>query len=88
MKALYDYDASAPGELSIKEDEELYAYDKDDDWLLVQRGKDGGAGFVPANYVEVIDRLDFSGVGPSMYHSSRSRFPHLFITVAIPSVPP
>ena len=53
MKALYDYDASAPGELSIKEDEELYAYDKDDDWLLVQRGKDGGAGFVPANYVEV-----------------------------------
>ena len=41
-----------------------------------------------SSHADVIDRLDFSGVGPSMYHSSRSRFPHLFITVAIPSVPP
>lgn len=53
VKALYDYDAVASGELSIKEDEVLFAFGADDDWLLVQRGKDGGAGFVPANYVEV-----------------------------------
>ena len=54
VKALYDYDASAPGELSIKEDEVLLAFDAEDGWLLVQSERDGGkAGFVPENYVEV-----------------------------------
>ncbi|KAJ7179165.1 hypothetical protein C8R46DRAFT_1072719 [Mycena filopes] len=41
VKALYDYEASAPGELSITEDQ----------ILRVQTDDDGGkAGFVPANY--------------------------------------
>jgi actin cytoskeleton-regulatory complex protein SLA1 len=53
VKALYDYEASAPGELSVKEDDVLLAFDQEDDWLLVQSEKDGKAGFVPANYVEV-----------------------------------
>lgn len=53
VKALYDYDASAPGELSIKEDEHLLVFDREDDWILVQSQKEGGrAGFVPGNYVE------------------------------------
>jgi hypothetical protein len=54
VKALYDYDAAAPGELTVKEDEILLAFDREDDWLLVQSQKNGGkAGFVPANYIEV-----------------------------------
>ena len=55
VKAVYDYDASAPGELSMKEDEVLYVYDKDEDWLLVQSGNDDGkVGFVPGTYVEEV----------------------------------
>jgi actin cytoskeleton-regulatory complex protein SLA1 len=53
VKALYDYEAAAPGELSVKEDDILLAFDQEDDWLLVQSEKDGRAGFVPANCVEV-----------------------------------
>ncbi|KAF7301643.1 hypothetical protein MIND_00729800 [Mycena indigotica] len=53
VKALYDYEASAPGELTITEDQILVAFDADDEWLLVQTDEDGGkAGYVPANYVE------------------------------------
>ncbi|KAL5527124.1 hypothetical protein ACEPAG_5915 [Sanghuangporus baumii] len=56
VRALYDYDASAPGEISIKEDDVLLAFDAEDGWLLVQTEKDGGkAGFVPENYVEATD---------------------------------
>jgi hypothetical protein len=54
VKALYDYEANAPGELSVKEDDVLLVFDKEDAWLLVQIQSDGGkAGFVPENYVEV-----------------------------------
>ena len=50
VKALYDYDATAPGELSVKEDDVLLAFDAEDGWLLVQTEKGGGkAGFVPEN---------------------------------------
>ncbi|KAJ3975506.1 hypothetical protein EV361DRAFT_888267 [Lentinula raphanica] len=53
VKALYDYEASAPGELTITEDEILLAFDSEDEWLLVQSTKEGGkAGYIPANYVE------------------------------------
>ena len=58
MKALYDYEASAPGELSVKEDEVLFAFDSEDEWLLVQTDKDGGkAGFIPVTYVEEVHAL-------------------------------
>jgi len=58
-KALYDYDAANPGELTIKEDEILHVYDKDDAWLLVHSQKPGGrVGFVPEAYVEAV-RLIF-----------------------------
>jgi hypothetical protein len=54
VKALYDYEASAPGELSVKEDELLLVFGQEDAWLLVQSKTEGGkAGFVPENYVEV-----------------------------------
>lgn len=53
VKALYDYEAAAPGELSITEDQILLVFDTEEEWLLVQTEEDGGkAGFVPANYVE------------------------------------
>ncbi|KAH7887775.1 hypothetical protein F5I97DRAFT_1935845 [Phlebopus sp. FC_14] len=53
VKALYDYDAAAPGELSIRENEILMVFDREDEWILVQSQKEGGkAGFVPGNYVE------------------------------------
>lgn len=55
VKALYDYEAAAPGELSIVEGETLSVYDKDDDWLLVKCERDGGkVGYVPGNYVEEV----------------------------------
>lgn len=54
VKALYDYEASAPGELSVKEDDVLLVFDQDDAWLLVQNQAEGAkAGFVPENYVAV-----------------------------------
>ena len=54
-KALYDYDAANPGELTIREGEVLHVYDKDDAWLLVHSQKPGGrVGFVPETYVEEV----------------------------------
>ncbi|EKM80311.1 hypothetical protein AGABI1DRAFT_73392 [Agaricus bisporus var. burnettii JB137-S8] len=53
VKALYDYEAAAPGEFSINEDDILLAFDLEGDWLLVQsKTGDEGAGYVPGNYVE------------------------------------
>ncbi|KAH7930078.1 hypothetical protein BV22DRAFT_1191549 [Leucogyrophana mollusca] len=53
VKAIYDYDAAAPGELTIKEDDILLVFDREGDWILVQSQQEGGkAGFVPATYVE------------------------------------
>ncbi|KDQ64469.1 hypothetical protein JAAARDRAFT_75108 [Jaapia argillacea MUCL 33604] len=53
VKAIYDYEASSGGELSIREDEILDVFAKEEDWILVQSRTDGGlAGYVPANYVE------------------------------------
>ena len=58
MKALYDYEATAHGELSVHEDDVLMVFDTEDDWILVQNSKaEGGAGYVPGNYVEVVDQL-------------------------------
>ncbi|KAG1820220.1 uncharacterized protein BJ212DRAFT_1009649 [Suillus subaureus] len=52
VRAIYDYDSAAPGELSIKEDEVLMVFDREEDWILVQSKEGGKAGFVPGNYVE------------------------------------
>ncbi|KAG7096990.1 hypothetical protein E1B28_004385 [Marasmius oreades] len=52
VRALFDYEATAAGELSIKEDEILLAFDIEEEWLLAQSTEGGKAGFVPANYVE------------------------------------
>lgn len=57
MKALYDYEAAAPGELSVHEDDVLILFDTEDDWILVQNSKAEGAGYVPGNYVEVMGDL-------------------------------
>ena len=55
MKAQYDYDAAAQGELSLKEDQTLLVFgDEEDGWLLVQEDSGGKVGYVPGNYVEVI----------------------------------
>jgi actin cytoskeleton-regulatory complex protein SLA1 len=55
VKALYDYEAVAPGELSVHEDDVLMLFDTEDDWILVQNSKaEGGAGYVPGNYVETM----------------------------------
>ena len=52
-KALYEYEPSAPGELSIKEDDVFLVYQKDDDWWLVKKENEEKAGYVPGNYLEV-----------------------------------
>ncbi|KAI0309926.1 hypothetical protein OF83DRAFT_1288379 [Amylostereum chailletii] len=65
VKAQYDYDASAPGELSIKEDQTLLAFGKEEEgWLLVQVEGDGKAGYVPANYVEESGATSASAPSP------------------------
>ena len=58
VKALYDYEAAAPGELSVHEDDVLMLFDTEDDWILVQNSRaEGGAGYVPGNYVEAMSDL-------------------------------
>ena len=52
MKAQYDYDAAAQGELSLKEDQMLLVFGEEEDgWLLVQEEGGGKVGYVPGNYV-------------------------------------
>ena len=54
VKAQYDYDAAAEGELSVKEDQLLLAFGTEEDgWLLVQDKVGGNVGYVPGNYIEV-----------------------------------
>jgi len=56
VKAVYDYDAAAPGELTVREDDVLLVFDNEEDWILVQESQSAGkAGYVPGNYVEVVD---------------------------------
>ncbi|CAG8721041.1 9770_t:CDS:10, partial [Cetraspora pellucida] len=51
LKAVYDYEAQSNEELSFKEEDILYLYDKDDsDWYLIKFND--VFGYVPANYVE------------------------------------
>lgn len=55
---LYDYEATQSTELSVKEDEILHVYDKDEEWLLVQDpSEEGRVGYVPGNYVEEVRLL-------------------------------
>jgi hypothetical protein len=55
VKAQYDYDAAAQGELPLKEDQMLLVFGTEEDgWLLVQEKGGGKVGYVPANYVEVV----------------------------------
>jgi hypothetical protein len=54
MKAQYNYDSAAEGELSLKEDQMLLVFGEEEDgWLLVQEEGGGKVGYVPGNYVEV-----------------------------------
>ncbi|CAG8525283.1 6604_t:CDS:10, partial [Racocetra fulgida] len=51
LKAVYDYEAQSNEELSFKEEDIFYLYDKDDpDWYLVKFND--VFGYVPANYIE------------------------------------
>jgi hypothetical protein len=52
VKALYDYDPAADGELAIKEDDVLRLFETEGDWVLAQYDSADGAGYVPGNYVE------------------------------------
>ena len=55
VKVLYDYDATQPTELTVKEDEVLHVYDKDEEWLLVaSQSEEGRVGYIPGNYVEEV----------------------------------
>lgn len=59
MKVLYDYEAIAPGELTVEVDELLLVFETDQDWLLVQsKHQEGKAGYVPGNYVEPASELE------------------------------
>lgn len=61
MKAQYDYDATAQGELSLKEEQTLLVFGEEEDgWLLVQEKDSGKVGYVPGNYVEVVPHHTFT----------------------------
>ena len=69
---MYDYEAVAPGELSVKEDENLLVYDQEEDWLLVSAEKEEGkVGFIPGNYVEEV------WLSPTPLHYSQYPYRHL-----------
>lgn len=54
VKAQYDYDAAAEGELSVEEDQILLVFDTEEDgWLLVQDKVGGKVGYIPGNYKDV-----------------------------------
>lgn len=58
VRALYDYDASSPDELSIVEGDVLRVVGDDDGssgWLKASSSSSGKQGLVPANYVEEMD---------------------------------
>ncbi|KAJ7781592.1 hypothetical protein B0H16DRAFT_626267 [Mycena metata] len=53
VKAIYDYTATDPGELSVVEGQSLLVFSTEGEWLLVQTNdEEGKAGLVPANHVE------------------------------------
>jgi len=54
--ALYSYESQNNEELTINEDEPLEIFEKDDeDWWLVKNAN-GQLGFVPATYVEEVNK--------------------------------
>lgn len=73
-KALYDYDAQASEEVSMKEDDIIYVVDNSDpSWLEVQLkmpsvDQIGPVGLVPASYVEEVDKVQSSN--PILYFLS------------------
>lgn len=82
VKAQYDYDASAPGELSIVDGETLQVFERDEDWILVESQLKGGkckVGYVPANYVEDTDGTEESSSAPAVPSAS---------AIVIPDSPP
>lgn len=54
VKALYDYDAEAESELTIKEGETLLITEKHSSGWWYATNSVGQSGFVPENYVEVV----------------------------------
>lgn len=65
VTALYDYTPAVgedgqlenDEEMEIAEGEQLELLEEEEEWILVQRADGGGAGFVPASYVEVSSAL-------------------------------
>ena len=69
-KALYDYEATQSTELDLKEDELVYVYGKDEEWLLVQsQTDDSKVGYVPGNYVEEVRRHTLLHILDTIYMS-------------------
>jgi len=89
VKTLYDYEATAHGELSVHEDDVLMVFDTEDDWILVQNSKEeGGAGYVPGNYVEVLDESPAPAPSRIIVPDSVSMIPPLFCRCSISSASP
>ncbi|PVG01079.1 hypothetical protein CPB86DRAFT_812654 [Serendipita vermifera] len=57
VKAAYDYEANAQGEISMTDGQLLNVFERDEDWILVEAENQGKyfVGYVPANYVEEAD---------------------------------
>ena len=81
MKAQYDYDAAAQGELSLKEEQTLLVFGEEEDgWLLVQEKDGGKVGYVPGNYVEVVSTV----LSPLRLCSDECSHPRLLMPLVHP----
>jgi hypothetical protein len=89
VKAIYDYEANADGELSIKEGDVLIVYEKEDDWILVKgEERDSKVGFVPATYVEEHNPDEASAIEPVRSHQwIRASVTDLHICLQAPAAP-
>ncbi|OCH90954.1 hypothetical protein OBBRIDRAFT_776007 [Obba rivulosa] len=88
VKALYDYEAQQSTELSVKEDEVLYVYSKDDDWLLVRGESDEDrVGYVPGNYVEEVSEEVGSAAVPESPPASTAPSISQIVVPSSPSRP-
>lgn len=75
-KALYDYTRQTDEELSFSEDAPLAVYDNTDpDWTLV--GLNGEYGFVPANYIEILEETEVQAPESALSPQLPERSPEL-----------
>lgn len=91
-KALYDYKAEEPEDLSLRKDDKIAVLEhlSEDWWKGYKKGESSKlAGVFPSNYVGVISQEEFkSGGGSSLMSSSKEKEAYSVENRALPYPPP